>query len=182
MSFSIYKLNENQAVLLLRFILIRFMFVDLLFNLFRIALWPIVGKELSSWHYACAVVYLPPSFEPPHDKTNKMTVRTAKTQISLGIRPVWSVSSLSTWRKLGSLAIHWAHSEDYDQTGRMHRLIWVVAGHTCHFVGFVMRRLISPLVSLAVVGIRLYRFLIIAFSSTLDKKQCLVLLFTTDYV
>ena len=27
-------------------------------------------------------------FEPPHDKTNKMTVRPAKTQISLGIRPV----------------------------------------------------------------------------------------------
>ena len=31
------------------------------------------------------------SWEPPHDKTNKMTVRQAKTQISLGIRPVWSV-------------------------------------------------------------------------------------------
>ena len=27
------------------------------------------------------------SYEPPHDKTNKMTVRPAKTQISLGIRP-----------------------------------------------------------------------------------------------
>ena len=26
------------------------------------------------------------TFEPPHDKTNKMTVRPAKTQISLGIR------------------------------------------------------------------------------------------------
>ena len=26
--------------------------------------------------------------EPPHDKTNKTTVRPAKTQISLGIRPV----------------------------------------------------------------------------------------------
>ena len=25
-------------------------------------------------------------YEPPHDKTNKMTVRPAKTQISLGIR------------------------------------------------------------------------------------------------
>ena len=30
-------------------------------------------------------------YEPPHDKTIKMTVRPAKTQISLGIRPVWSV-------------------------------------------------------------------------------------------
>ena len=28
------------------------------------------------------------SFEPRHDKTNKVTVRPAKTQISLGIRPV----------------------------------------------------------------------------------------------
>ena len=28
------------------------------------------------------------SIEPPRDKTNKMTVRPAKTQISLGIRPV----------------------------------------------------------------------------------------------
>ena len=27
-------------------------------------------------------------FEPRHDKTNKVTVRRAKTQISLGIRPV----------------------------------------------------------------------------------------------
>ena len=26
------------------------------------------------------------TYEPPHDKTNKMTVRSAKTQISLGIR------------------------------------------------------------------------------------------------
>ena len=45
-------------------------------------------------------------YEPGHDKTNKMSVRPAKTQISLGIRPVWSESSLSTWRKFGSLAIH----------------------------------------------------------------------------
>ena len=28
-------------------------------------------------------------------------------------------SSLSAWRKLGSLATQWAHSEDSDQTGRM---------------------------------------------------------------
>ena len=29
-----------------------------------------------------------PLTEPQHDKTNKMSVRPAKTQISLGIRPV----------------------------------------------------------------------------------------------
>ena len=65
-----------------------------------------------------------------------------RKQISLGIRTVWSESSLSAWRKIGSLATHWAHSEDSDQTGRMPRLIWVFAGLSCHFVGFVMRRLI----------------------------------------
>ena len=32
-------------------------------------------------------------------------------------------------------------SEDSDQTGRMPWLIWVFAGRTCHFVGFVMWRL-----------------------------------------
>ena len=39
-------------------------------------------------------------------------------------------SSLSAWRKLGSLATHWTHSEDTDQTGRMPRLIWVFTGRT----------------------------------------------------
>ena len=45
-------------------------------------------------------------------------------------QPVWSGSSLSAWRKLGSLATHWVHSKDSDQTGRMPRLIWVFAGRT----------------------------------------------------
>ena len=80
--------------------------------------------------------------EPPHDKANKMTVRPAKTQISLGIRPVWSESSLCTeWVAKDPSFLH-ADNEDSDQTGRMPRLIWVFAGRTCHFVGFVMRRLI----------------------------------------
>ena len=69
-------------------------------------------------------------FEPRHDKTNTVTVRPAKTQISLGIRPVRSESSLSAWRNLGSLATRWAHSEDSDQTGWMPGLIWVFAGST----------------------------------------------------
>ena len=83
-------------------------------------------------------------FEPPHDETNKVAVRPANTQISLGIRPVWSETSLSTWRKLGSLATHSVHSNNSDQTGRMPRLIWVFTGHS-QFVGFVMRRLIFDL-------------------------------------
>ena len=63
-------------------------------------------------------------------KPTKRHVCPAKNQISLGIRLVWSENSLPTWRKLGSLATHWAHSEDSDQTGRMPRLIWVFAGFT----------------------------------------------------
>ena len=77
-------------------------------------------------------------------KPIKWPVCPAKTQISLGIHPVWSEYSLSAWRKVGSLkkATHKPHSEDSDQTGRMPRLIWVFAGRTCHFVGFVIWRLI----------------------------------------
>ena len=55
-----------------------------------------------------------------------MSVRLAKTQISLGIHPVWSESLLSAWRKLGSLATHWAHSKDSNPPS----LIWVFAGCT----------------------------------------------------
>ena len=74
-------------------------------------------------------------------KPTKWSVHPTKTQISLSVRPVWSEPLLSVWRKLGSLPTYWAHSEDSDQTGRMPRLIWVFAGRTCHFVGFVTRRL-----------------------------------------
>ena len=74
-------------------------------------------------------------------KPTKWHVHPAKTQISLGICPGWSESSLCAWRKLGSLATHWAHSKDSDQTGQVPRLNWVFTGRTCHFVGFVMRQL-----------------------------------------
>ena len=68
--------------------------------------------------------------EPRHHKTNKMSVRPAKTQISLGIRPVWSQSSLcAQWEAKDPSFLH-ADSEDSDQTGRMPRLIWVFAGRT----------------------------------------------------
>ena len=52
-----------------------------------------------------------------HDKTNKMSVRPAKTQISLNIRPDWSESSLCTqWVAMDPRFLH-ADSEDSDQTG-----------------------------------------------------------------
>ena len=52
----------------------------------------------------------------------------AERKISLGTCPVWSEPSLSAWRKPGSLATHWAHSKDSDQTRWMPKLIWVFAG------------------------------------------------------
>ena len=69
-------------------------------------------------------------FEPPHDKTNKMTMHPKKTQISLGIRPVWSESSLwAQWVAKEPSFLH-ADSLDTDQTGQMPRLFWVFARRT----------------------------------------------------
>ena len=69
-------------------------------------------------------------------KPTKWHVHPVKTQISLGIHPVWS-ESLFAWRKHGSLATHWAHSED-SQIGLMPRLIWVFAG--CTSISLVLSR------------------------------------------
>ena len=88
-------------------------------------------------------------------KPTKWHVRPAKTHISLGIHPVWSESLLSAWRKLGSLTTHWAYSEGSIQTGRMPRLIWVFAGRTCHFVGFVMCWLMYIFATLSFQGGRI---------------------------
>ena len=68
-----------------------------------------------------------------------MTVRPAKTQISLGLRPVWSESSLCTqWVVKDPSFLH-MDSEDSDQIGRMPMLIGVFAVRRAHFVGFLMR-------------------------------------------
>ena len=57
-----------------------------------------------------------------------------KTQISLGICPDRSESSLCTeWMAKDPSFLH-ADSEDSERTGQ----IWVFAGRTCHFVGFVI--------------------------------------------
>ena len=86
-------------------------------------------------------VFMQLSFEPRHDKSNKMSVRPAKTQISLGICPVWSESSLCAWRQLGSLATHSAHSEDWSDWADAQADLSLRWAHT-YFVGFVMSRLI----------------------------------------
>ena len=66
--------------------------------------------------------------EPRHGKTKKMNVRPAKTQISLGIRPVWSVFAVRMKKAWVFRPIE--RTAKTDQTGRMPRLIWVFAGRT----------------------------------------------------
>ena len=71
-----------------------------------------------------------------------MTVCPAKTQISLGIHPVWSESSLcAQWVAKDPSFLH-ADSEDSDQTGRAFHFVGFVmrhiAGRTCHFVTEVL--------------------------------------------
>ena len=81
-------------------------------------------------NHQTSVFYLQLTLERRHDKNNKVTVRPAKTQISLGIRPVWSESSLCAQCVGKDPSFLHADSEDSDQTGRMPRLIWVLAGRT----------------------------------------------------
>ena len=57
-------------------------------------------------------------------------MRPAKTQVSLGICPVWSESSLcAQWVAKDPSFLH-VGREDSDQTGQMPRLIWVFVGRT----------------------------------------------------
>ena len=76
-------------------------------------------------------------YELPHDKTNKVACAPSEDSDQPGHPP----SSPSAWRNLGSLATHWAHSEDSDQTGRMPRLIWVFAVRTLILLAHLSRRL-----------------------------------------
>ena len=103
-----------------------------------------IGYKMSSdllWMLATTILYIDGIDQTP------ITISGKPGPIStVGLPTRWwyaqsDQSSLSARRKLRSLAINWAHSEDSDQTGWMPRLIWVFAGRTCNFVGFVMRRL-----------------------------------------
>ena len=83
-------------------------------------------------------------WEPRHDKTNTMGMRPAKTQISLGIRPVWSVFAVGVFavrmKKAWVLSYPWTHSEDSSDWADAQAdqcLRWALT----HFVGFVMSRL-----------------------------------------
>ena len=97
----------------------------------------VVGSRLC----CCKIVW----FELQHDKTNKVVVHRTKTQISLGIRPVWSESSLCAFwvakrpndSSCGQRRL-WSDWAD-DQTDLDFRM-----AHRS-FVGFVVRRPICNL-------------------------------------
>ena len=82
------------------------------------------AKELRPWSWICVVsmkwalnlMYI----------SRDMTKRTKQVYAKRRLRSAWA----SAWRKLGSLATHWADSEDSDQTGRMPTLTRVFAGRT----------------------------------------------------
>ena len=91
-----------------------------------------------------------------------MTVRLAKTQISLGIRPVWSESSLcAQW--VAKEPGFFMRAAKTDQTGLDAQADLSLRWAHISFCWFCHEA--AHLVSRAGCGIRLYRFLIIAFSS-----------------
>ena len=74
-------------------------------------------------------------------RMTKPTIRLmqpAKTHISLHIRAVWSETSLILCAFCSLQAIQRGINENPCHTGWMYRLIWVFAGHTGLFVGFVV--------------------------------------------
>ena len=60
----------------------------------------LLSYSITSVRWFC---WAPTIYEPPHDKINKMTVRPAKTQISLGISP-------KIWVRLEVLIVGWPWS------------------------------------------------------------------------
>ena len=92
--------------------------------LFSLALWS-SHRGSHCWPFDCVS-----TFEPRHNKPNKMSVRPAKTQISLGIRQVWSELLLCAQSVANDPRFLRADSEDSNQTGLMPRLSWVFAGRT----------------------------------------------------
>ena len=92
-----------------------------------------VDQLEQAWFLACqthrAQCNIIKIHELRHNKTNKWVC--VQWRLRSAWAPAQSDQSLRCPRiKLWSLATHWAHSEDSDQTGRMPRLIWVFAGRT----------------------------------------------------
>ena len=123
----------------------------------RIKRYPSHKNDLSSWHSACAILYSMPFFSIwPAAWQNQQNDMCAQWRL-INLRPPSLIRVFAV-----SMTKHWALN-----SGRMPRLIWVFAGRTCHFVSFVLRRLIPlPFGVYGRICNLMYRFLIIAVSST----------------
>ena len=60
-------------------------------------------RQYSCYTYSCYSI----TYEPWHDKTNKMSVCPTKTQISLDVCPVWSAAWASAQSDQSSLCAQW---------------------------------------------------------------------------
>ena len=86
------------------------------------------NKDCSDCAHALADLQFDSEMSRIMTDPTRWPVRPTKTQISQGIRPVWS-SQCAQWVAKDPSFLH-ADSEDSDQTARMPRLIWVFTGRT----------------------------------------------------
>ena len=93
------------------------------------------GRGLETWNYRKQT-------NISHDMTKPTKWLCAQRRLKSGWASAQSNQSLRCPHEesLGPL-LYFKRTAKTDQTGRMPRLIRVFAGRTCHFVGFVMRRL-----------------------------------------
>ena len=105
------------------------------------------------------------TFKPPRDKTKKVICALSEDSD----RPGPAQSFCAQWVAKDPSFLH-ADSEDSDQTGRMPRLIWVFAGRTGHFDGFVMTRFILLAAYLIWVNNKSHRMSLIKFKE--PKGNC----------
>ena len=114
--------------------------IDVTFTLFKIRLWAgatgTVKKNIN---------------EPEQNKANKITCAPSEDSEQPGYPPSLIRASLCDLRTAKDLTLLHANSEDSDQSGRIPRLIWVYAGRTCHFDGFIVLRLKYHCLSLRIL-------------------------------
>ena len=141
-----YKIDNNTSHVKKKYVLTTYNFEDwrsiaISGPPLKISLFPLTrekGPSVGKYFFFSSKVNEFQNMRKSHSMTKptKWSVRQAKTHIRLGIHLVWSVFNVRM-----TLATQWADSKDYDR--RIPSLNWVFAGHTGHFVCFVMRQLIS---------------------------------------
>ena len=89
----------------------------------------------------------------PHDKTNKMTVRQEKTQISLGIHLVWSESLLYVQWVAKDPSFLYADSKDTDQTAQSDLSFWWAHRSLCWFCHEVAQKLYTIMILFQQAGL-----------------------------